>query len=523
MTAVRADELHMSQPEGASPAELDRLLAVAFKSGETGAYDAIYGRYNVRVRSICKRMLGSTDDASEATQETFLRVYQALGKFNGRYQLGAWISRIATNVCLDQIRSRNRKPADLVEGELLALEAEESPDGDPEEFVLRRAESRRVRRVLDGLPPLHRAAIVLRDFEGYSYEDIGRILSLTDCQVKALIHRARQGFKRSWASQVASVFLFPGRLVHKLRDGDVRVKEQAAQAVTQASQTTASCSMMLQQCGQFLTERAAGVLVGTTVVVGAGFGGYAATQPAGHFGSDPAPASITAEAPEAGERMARPRMDRPAQTERAAVVDTEPESEVPSAEPPEEPVVEPSPSPEVEPEEEETPPPSEPGDGGTKPVPDPSAPPPSPPAPVAFTSSFSFEGTSVTPTTPLAHSASVDCNKMTTSQSMDSWVGDADGSHPAHMDVNVSNSMAMTLTVNKKGHSIRYTGSGVLTSSSTSNYGYYRTLTFAGSYGTGSAYATVAGLPNSGRLQAEIVFDCANGLLVSESVVLTHG
>src|SRR5689334_9645143 len=90
----------------------DKDLAIAFKNGELGAYDAIYGRYSDRVNGVCRRMLGQSEDAKEASQEVFLRVYQALPRFNGRYQLGAWITRIATNVCLDQIRGRNRKPSD---------------------------------------------------------------------------------------------------------------------------------------------------------------------------------------------------------------------------------------------------------------------------------------------------------------------------------------------------------------------------------------------------------------------------
>ncbi|MEA2487456.1 MAG: hypothetical protein QOF16_1110, partial [Actinomycetota bacterium] len=119
-------------------------------------------------------MLGQPEDAKEASQETFLRVYQGLGRFNGRYQLGPWITRIATNVCLDQLRSRQRKPSQAmpIEDFIRFEPATEGGVPEPEAVVIRNFESRRVRKVLESLPPAHRAAIVLRDFEGLSYSEV---------------------------------------------------------------------------------------------------------------------------------------------------------------------------------------------------------------------------------------------------------------------------------------------------------------------------------------------------------------
>ena len=80
-------------------------------------YDEIYSRYSARVRSICRRMLGNSADAEEATQETFLRSYKALHRFNGQYQLSAWLSRIASNICVDHLRQRSRHPETTVQTE----------------------------------------------------------------------------------------------------------------------------------------------------------------------------------------------------------------------------------------------------------------------------------------------------------------------------------------------------------------------------------------------------------------------
>src|SRR5918995_4100074 len=140
MAALRAEQITRTEILDLATCE-DKALALAFKEGYDGAYQAIYDRFSIRVHSVCRRMLGDRDDAAEASQETFLRVYQALPRFNGRYQMGAWVTRIATNVCLDQLRSRNRKPAISTPLELLELDpsgpAEET---DPEHVYIRKSE-----------------------------------------------------------------------------------------------------------------------------------------------------------------------------------------------------------------------------------------------------------------------------------------------------------------------------------------------------------------------------------------------
>jgi RNA polymerase sigma-70 factor, ECF subfamily len=221
----------------------DKELTLAFKRGDERAYRVIYDRYHGRVEGVCKRMLGNREDAAEASQETFLRAYQALGRFNGRYQLGPWITRIATNVCLDHIRSRSRKPVDPVPSELFELELDHSAEQHgPEAIVIRDSESRHIRRVLASLPPMHRAAIVLRDFEGLSYEEVAIALGVTDVQVKALIHRARGNFKRSWSSSIVAAFLPIRNLVQRIKELGPATTEQVAAATTASSCVSATAA-----------------------------------------------------------------------------------------------------------------------------------------------------------------------------------------------------------------------------------------------------------------------------------------
>ena len=262
----------------------EKELTLSFQRGEKGAYQAIHDRYHARVSSICRRMLGDPDDAQEAVQETFLRAYLALGRFNGRYQLGAWIARIATNVCLDALRARGRYgPTQVLEDEQALVGTERAGEGDPQDFVIRKAESRSVRRVLAGLAPMHRAAIVLRDFEGLSYAEIALALGISDAQVKALLHRARASFKRTWMSTLMA--LIPGRGLMRERQLQRSLREQIAEASASArpaveiasstGQYVSSCSTFIQQCGQVVSERIAPVVA--AALVGSAVGGAAAS------------------------------------------------------------------------------------------------------------------------------------------------------------------------------------------------------------------------------------------------------
>lgn len=170
----------------------DRELVVAFKSGDADAYDEMYHRYGARVAGVCRRMLHNTEDAHEAAQETFLKAYQGLPRFNGNYQLGAWLVRIASNVCVDQLRLRTRRT------DIAALPNQDGPlerEPGPEEVV---GAGDRAFSTLSEIQPLYARALAMRGIEGMSHKEIAAQLSMTPMQVKALLHRARDSFKRAW-------------------------------------------------------------------------------------------------------------------------------------------------------------------------------------------------------------------------------------------------------------------------------------------------------------------------------------
>jgi RNA polymerase sigma-70 factor, ECF subfamily len=266
--------------ETRTPTERD--LVIAFKGGEHQAYSQIYERSLPVVQHICRRLLKNPDDAEEATQETMLRVLQGLPRFNGRYLLQAWVARIATNVCLDILRSKTRRPEQphpLPESGELVATLHAIPEGDPCLEVERRIESDQVRTVLEGLPGNHRDALIMRAMSGLSHEEMAQRMDITPSQAKALIHRAKGTFRRAWnAKEPRTVgLLFPAFLWRIPLPRFVRRMLGLGTEVTAGGGSTASTAPALAAAapagGERVAAAVAAVIVGT-----AGVGAVAATH-----------------------------------------------------------------------------------------------------------------------------------------------------------------------------------------------------------------------------------------------------
>jgi RNA polymerase sigma-70 factor (ECF subfamily) len=500
----------------------EKQLVLAFKNGDSGAYDAIHARYGSRIESVCRRMLGNQDDAKEATQETFLRVYQALPRFNGRYQLGAWVARIATNVCLDQLRSKSRRPGDNAPLELIDAETSAVSDLDPELISIRRAESRRVRKVLASLPPMHRAAIVLRDFEGFTYEEVATSLGITDVQVKALIHRARQGFKRSWTS-VASAFL-PARLVQRLKDVDTS-RDHAVHALTPFSQAASSCSAAIQQCGQYVADKVAAVVM-VTVVGAAGVTGAVASTPKAT--DETAPVSTLAPSPEVEAKvLARPetRVQRSQESQSETTAAQPDDKAAPlddKAAPPSEPLPAASPSPAATPSPASSPTP--PPEGEPKPDPKPSpTPEPSPSStePAPFAPAMGFDrGSEVAPAAPWRHDTRINCGASTIEQRISTTLSDGKEALPAYVYLEANSTGSFEVSVKKQNQMLYYAGASSNVSVVGDRPGVL-TFSFSGDYAERGTQSAAVDLPSSGTFTASIQVDCATSEPLEESLILS--
>ena len=170
----------------------DRDLVLAFKAGRRDAYDEMFRRHHDRVMRVCSRMLHNRQDAEEAAQETFLKAYQALPRFNGQFQLGAWLARIAANVCVDHLRVKSRSHLVSLPTDDLVRE----PESGPEDVVV--GEFPRLDVAISNVQPLHARALALRAVEGLSHREIAGRLHLSPEQVKALLHRARHSLRKAW-------------------------------------------------------------------------------------------------------------------------------------------------------------------------------------------------------------------------------------------------------------------------------------------------------------------------------------
>ncbi len=271
--AVRVTDLRTGIPGSAqgSYCDLDdRMLVLDFQAGSPDAFEEIHRRYAGLARHICQRILQNPEDADEATQEAMIRVFQGLGRFNGRYALQPWVARIATNVSLDVTRSRARRPK-TDDRTLVDLDQDlRSDDEDPCEHLERAAEREEVLKVLASLPENHREALVLREFEGRSHKEIGDALGATPSQAKALIHRAKGSFRRAWAERerhglaaLLPILAFP----LKVRDffGRLLVPTQELAANASAAPATASTAITT---GERVTAAAVAVLVAGSAAVG---------------------------------------------------------------------------------------------------------------------------------------------------------------------------------------------------------------------------------------------------------------
>ncbi len=164
----------------------DAPLLSRARGGDLDAFNALVERYQGLVYNVCLRMLGETAAAEDAAQETFLSAYRALERFRGG-SFRAWLLRIAANLCYDELRRRRRRPLPLEAAAAVPAPAEQSPH----QAYLRGELAAHIQRGLAALPPDQRLALVLRDVQGLSYEEVAQAMRASLGTVKSRIARGR--------------------------------------------------------------------------------------------------------------------------------------------------------------------------------------------------------------------------------------------------------------------------------------------------------------------------------------------
>jgi RNA polymerase sigma-70 factor, ECF subfamily len=181
----------------------DIQLMLCFRDGDQNAFRALFDKYKKPVINYCYRYCGHPAVAEELAQETFLRVYKASARYRPKARFSTWLFKIATNVCLNEIRKpvyrariESMDQASHEDRDLLREMAMEPEQSMPDALLEARQDQILIRRAMGRLPEAQRAAMLLRATEGFSYQEIGRQLNRSENHVKTLIHRGRQRLRK---------------------------------------------------------------------------------------------------------------------------------------------------------------------------------------------------------------------------------------------------------------------------------------------------------------------------------------
>ncbi len=165
----------------------DRRLVELVLAGDDAAFEYLFNRYGEAIRRLfVQRLGGGSDDVDDLLQETFIKVYINLHRYNPEYTFGQWAYTIARNTFIDFVR---RRQEDLPIDERFASPASSAPT--PEESVINLQQRTQIENYLERLTPRYRQLIKMRFFDEYSYEEIAAKLALPLGTVKTQIHRAR--------------------------------------------------------------------------------------------------------------------------------------------------------------------------------------------------------------------------------------------------------------------------------------------------------------------------------------------
>jgi RNA polymerase sigma-70 factor, ECF subfamily len=168
----------------------DAILVERARAGDAEAFRELVERYSARIFRLAWRILGDEASAEDAVQETFLRAYRSLHRFDSRSQLGTWLHRIAANTSVEILRKQQRLRAQP------ELPLSFSNDPGPDRLALSQEVERAVRGALADLSPMERAAFILRHFEDRSIAEICGALGLRESAGKQAVFRAVKKLRR---------------------------------------------------------------------------------------------------------------------------------------------------------------------------------------------------------------------------------------------------------------------------------------------------------------------------------------
>jgi len=190
-----------SAHEGAQQEFDDRELVERCQRGDLDAYGVLVGRYRHKVYSLAFSMLRNEQDATDLSQEAFVRGWRAIRHFKKNSSFYTWIYRITTNLAIDVVRRRDRRPTTTFEEGIEPAtdpSVQEPPSTNPSPVV--EAQRKELREQIDAalleLSPEHRAVIQLREFEGLDYTTIAKAMGCSIGTVMSRLHYARKHLQK---------------------------------------------------------------------------------------------------------------------------------------------------------------------------------------------------------------------------------------------------------------------------------------------------------------------------------------
>ena len=196
---------------GKSPLPSDEELMARVVEGDRVAFDRLVRRYYRKVYATCFRLLNSREEAEDAVQDVFLKVYRNAASFKLDLRFSTWVYRVAVNDCLNRLRWKKKrrwlsldslvkKSEDGEEGTRLGDLVEQKSAARPDEDLLRAERAEAVRRAIASLPEQQRVAVILHRYEGLSYKEIAEVMGTSVSSVEARLHRAKLSLARKLAN-----------------------------------------------------------------------------------------------------------------------------------------------------------------------------------------------------------------------------------------------------------------------------------------------------------------------------------
>jgi|TARA_B110000305_G_scaffold217025_1_gene256036 RNA polymerase sigma-70 factor (ECF subfamily) len=180
--------------------ESDQRLVVRAQQGDKRAFDVLVLKYQQRIASVVSRYLRDQDEVADVTQEAFIKAYRALANFRGDAQFYTWLYRIAINTAKNYLVAKSRRPPDtdkdINDGEFSENSVVLETEDQPEALLARDQLQSVILAAVDALQEDLRTALMLREFDGLSYEEIAEIMACPVGTVRSRIFRARESIEK---------------------------------------------------------------------------------------------------------------------------------------------------------------------------------------------------------------------------------------------------------------------------------------------------------------------------------------